>query len=306
LTVINTLGVQSGAKVQNTLTLLKIGALGLLILMGLGLPAGSWGHFTPLFSTDHSASWFQAFGTAMVAVLWAYDGWIQITYVAGEVAEPQKTLPKALVASTAMVIGLYLLINIAYLHLLAPHVMAGSERVAADAAQVATGLWGASFVALAIILSTLGANNGFILTGARISYAMARKRQFFPWAGTIHPKTKAPYAALILQGSWACILTLTGSFEQLFTYVIFASWLFYALSCGALFILRRTQPDVPRAYKVWGYPWTPLLFIGFALWLTVNTIWANPRDALIGLGIILAGIPAYFFWTRQSVSPSAR
>jgi APA family basic amino acid/polyamine antiporter len=152
---------------------------------------------------------------------------------------------------------------------------------------------------MAILISTLGANNANILTSARVTYAMAREKRFVRAAAAIHSKFKTPANALILQGAWAAILTFTGSYDQLITYMIFASWIFYGMSAGAVIILRKKRPDLARPYRVWGYPWVPVIFIIFALWLTANTILEAPRDAAIGAGLILLGLPAYFYWNAK-------
>ncbi|MBY0402981.1 MAG: amino acid permease, partial [Cyanobacteria bacterium] len=242
-------------------------------------------------------------GLAVIGVLWAYDGWIQITYVAGEVQAPQKNLPKAIIFSTFLVIGVYALINMAYVYVLGIPAIASHPLVASETAQHLMGPMGASWVTALVMVSTFGACNGFILTGARIYYAMAKEGQFFKAVGKLHPNTKAPQASLILQGLWSMALVLSGSFEQLFTYVVFASWLFYALSCSAVLKLRKTHPELERPYQCWGYPVTPILFILFATWLMINTIMEAPQNALMGCGIILMGLPGYFYWKRTSSKP---
>lgn len=306
LTVVNSWGVKAGARTQNLLTFVKVGGLIGLVLAGLTLRGGSLAHFSPLFSPHSSISLAAPLGLAMVAVLWSYDGWIEITYVAGEVKNPGRNIPASLILSTVMVILLYIAVNFVYIYTLSVERMAQSELVAADSAMVVLGRRGGVLVTVAILISTLGANNGFILTGARITYAMARERLFFRALSRVHHRSRTPVYALIFQGIWASMLTLTGSFEQLFTYVIFSSWLFYAMSCGAVMVLRRKRPDLARPYKTWGYPWLPAIFIGFALWLTLTTIINDPRDALIGSGIILLGVPAYLYWKRKDEARAHR
>jgi hypothetical protein len=219
-------------------------------------------------------------------VLWAYDGWIETTYVGSEIRDPGRVLPRSIILSTVLVIVLYTLATLAYVWVLSPDamakVMAGSQLVASDAARVTLGSAGAAFVAIAIIISTLGANNGIILTAARIPYAMARGGHFFAWAGRVHPRWATPVTALVVQGIIAGALLFTGTYEQLATYVVFASFVFYGMSCAAVIRLRRTRPDLPRPYRAWGYPVTPLVFIGFAACLVGNTIVEAPRDAAIG------------------------
>ncbi len=299
LTALNTIGVKWGVLTQNVFTLVKIGAILAIILLGLFLPGGDLANFHPLLPTGSALALVGPLGLAMIAILWTYDGWIQITYMAGEVQRPERNIPLSLLLSTAIIIVIYLLINIVYILTLSLAGMAGSELVASDSAVVYLGQRGTVFVALAIIIATLGANNGNVLAGARISFAMARAGVFFNWAGRVHPRYKTPASALIIQGAWAVVLTLTGSFEQLITYVVFVSWIFYALSCGGVLILRRRNPELPRPYRTWGYPVVPAVFIIFALWLTGAAIISAPRDALIGIFILLAGLPPYYFWRRK-------
>ena len=176
------------------------------------------------------------------------------------------------------------------------------QLVASDAAEVYLGPPGSGVIALAILICTLGANNANVLTSARITYAMAKEKLFFRSVSKVNPKTETPATALIIQGVLASILTLTGSFVQLITYMIFASWIFYGMSAGAVIILRHQRPEMERPYRVWGYPWIPAIFILFAVWLTANTILEAPRDAAIGIGLILTGLPFYFFWSSRKGS----
>jgi APA family basic amino acid/polyamine antiporter len=308
LTALNCRGVRLGATTQNVLTVAKVAALGVLIAAGLVLPGGSTANLEPLWLAPGTgpASLAGPVGLALVAVLWAYDGWIEATYVGSEVRDPGRNLPRSIVLSTMIVVALYTLVTLAYAYLLSPARMARSALVASDAARVALGAGGAGFVAFAIVVSTLGANNGIILTAARIPYAMARVGHFFAWAGRIHPRWNTPLPALVAQGVIAGALVFSGTYEQLATYVVFASFLFYGMSAGAVVRLRRTRPDLPRPYRTWGYPWTPLVFIAFAAWLVGNTILEAPRDALIGAGIIAAGLPGYWYWTRQTRTDGRR
>ncbi|MEE9466170.1 MAG: amino acid permease, partial [Candidatus Neomarinimicrobiota bacterium] len=202
----------------------------------------------------------------------------------------------------AIIIIIYLLANVVFILTLSVASMAQSDLVASESAFVYLGQRGTVFVALAIIVAILGANNGCVLAGARLAYAMARAGVFFKWAGKVHPKYETPALALIFQAVWAIAFTLTGTFEQLITYVVFVSWIFYALSCGGVFILRRRRPEIKRPYQAWGYPVVPAIFIIFALWLTGAGIVSAPRDTLIGTVIVLAGLPAYYLWRRKGLS----
>jgi APA family basic amino acid/polyamine antiporter len=237
---------------------------------------------------------------AMMAVLWAYDGWIESTYVGSEIKNPGKNLPRSIILSTLIVIVFYVLASVAFSYVLSPSRMATSTLVASDAAQVTIGALGAGLVAAAIMISTLGANNGIILTAARIPYAMARGGLFFRSQGIVHPRFATPVVALATQGVIATVLALAGTYNQLATYVVFAQVLFYALSATAVIRLRRKAPHVPRPYRTWGYPLTPLAFTACAVWLLGNTIIQSPRDAAMGAGLILLGLPGYWYWRRSA------
>jgi len=318
LTLLNCRGVRLGATTQNVLTTLKIGALFGLIVTSFILPGGSPSHLQPLWPAGSFGQWIAPFGVAMVAVLWAYDGWIETTYVGSEIMDPARNLPRSIILSTLIVIALYTLVSIAYVYVLSPAGMAGSALVASDAAQVTMGRTGALLVVVAILISTLGANNGIVLTAARIPYAMARQGMFFRSQGLVHSIYGTPVVALLTQGVIASALTLVPNcvaiphvfricsprplYDQLATYVVFAEFVFYALSAAAVIRLRRTAPDVPRPYRTWGYPVTPIVFILFAVWLVLNTIIETPKDSAIGAGLILLGLPGYWYWKGRAGS----
>lgn len=300
LTLVNCLGVRAGAATQNLFTLVKLGALAAIPLFALVLPGGEPGHLDPLWPPGGAGSLAPALGPALVAVLWAYDGWIESTYVGGEIKDPGRNVPRAIVLSTLIVAGVYVAVNAAYLYLMGPARMAGSTLVASDAMTVVLGAGGATFVAAAILLSTLGANNGIVFTSARIPYAMAREGRFFQWAAWLSPRTRSPNLTLLVQMLVALVFTATGSYVKLGTYVVFVSFLFYALSAAAVIVLRRKEPSLPRPYRAWGYPVTPLLFILFALYLVGDTIRHTPVESAIGLGIVLLGLPAYYYWKLEA------
>ena len=299
LTIINIVDVKSGARFQNVFTFAKLGAILGVILLGLFLEGGSTQNFSPLFTDRPPLSLIGPLGLAMVAVLWTFDGWIFVTYVAGEVKNPERNIPLSLIFCMVIIVSVYIALNIVLVYVLGFDQMIGSELVMADAASKFIGGKGAAIVTIIILISLIGANNGFILTSARINYAMARDNRFFKQAAFIHPKFQSPANALIIQGIWACILTFSGTFNQLITYIIFASWIFYGMSAGAVIILRKKKPDMDRPYKTPFYPWIPIIFILFAIFLTVNTILEAPRDAAIGTGIILAGLPLYYYWKKN-------
>ena len=299
LTIINILDVKSGARAQNIFTLLKIGAIFGIISLGLVMDGGSAENIQPFYPDRPLPALVGPLGLAMVSVLWTYDGWIFITYVAGEVKNPGRNIPLSLVFCMLIVISIYLLINFVFTYTLGIGAMGTSTLVASDSAFIFLGEKGAVLVSIIILISLLGANNGFILTSARINYAMARNRLFFQQAAKVHPKFKSPANALIIQAVWACALTFSGTYNQLITYIIFASWIFYAMSCAAVIILRKKRPEMKRPYKTPGYPYIPIIFILFAVFLTFNTVLEAPRDAAVGAGIILAGLPLYFYWKKH-------
>jgi APA family basic amino acid/polyamine antiporter len=299
LTAINCYGTKLGAAVQNGFTFLKIGALAAMVLTGFFFSGGSVANFQSNNPSIHQSGLFGALAIAIVAVLWSYDGWIEITYVAGEVKNPERNMHRSLFISTVIVIVFYIVVNLAFIYVLGVQNVAQSSLVASDAATVIHGSIGAGIVALTVAVSMFGANNGFVFTGSRIYYAMAREGLFFRSLGNIHPRFETPVASLLAQGAWSCLLVLSGTYDQLITYIVFASWVFYSMSCGAVMILRKRNPEVHRPYKTWGYPFTPVVFILFGIALAASTIIESPRDAAIGCAMILSGIPAYWWWSRS-------
>lgn len=299
LTGINCFGTKLGAAVQNVFTFLKIGALAAVVVTGFFLGGGTTENVLPLLPESGISNIIGAFSIAMVAVLWSYDGWIEITYVAGEVKDPGRNIHRSLLLSTVVVIVFYVLVNLAFLYVLGVARVAESELVASDAATVIHGGAGAAIVALTVAVSMFGANNGFVFTGARIYYAMSRAGLFFKSLGNIHPRFETPVASLLVQGGWSSVLVFTGTYDQLITYIVFASWVFYAMSCAGVLLLRRRTPDAVRPYRTWGYPVTPVVFMLFAAALGLSTIVESPADAAIGALMILSGVPAYWWWKKQ-------
>jgi APA family basic amino acid/polyamine antiporter len=294
LSAINYVGVREGALVQRTFTFLKIA--GLLLLIGSAFLSTYVAHPVPLatkagFSLGH-------FGTAMIACLMAYNGWTFVSFIAGEVKEPQRNLPRSLGIGMAAVIALYLLANIAYLKVMAVPQIAATGRVGAALAQLTLGSLGATVVSVTILLSIIGAINGCIMTAARIPFAQAQDGLFFRRFGSIHPRFQTPSFAIVLQGIWAGTLVLSGSYETLFSYSIIAAWIFYAMTVGAVAILRRKLPDIPRPYRMWGYPYTLLLFLSVSLWFVLNAFFTQPVPSLAAFAIALSGIPIYQIWRR--------
>ena len=309
LTVLNSLGVRLGAVTQNVLTLTKIGLLVALIAVGFLLPGGGVANLAPLWSDAPLGQQIASFGVALVAVLWAYDGWIEITYVGSEVKDPDRNLPRSVILSTFIAIVLYCLVTASFAYVLSPAKMAASSLVASDAAQVTLGRAGAGLVAVAIMTATLGSNNGIVLTAARVPYAMARDGLLPRWLAGVHPRFLTPVPSLAVQCVVSIALTWISTepswknaYNRLFTYVVLAEFVFYAMSCGAVIRLRRKAPDLVRPYRAWGYPVTPIVFILFSLWLVFNTAKEDPADTLMSALLILAGLPLYW-WQRAASTP---
>jgi len=298
LTGVNYVGLREGAALQNAVTLAKIGSLLMLAVLGLCVPAQAHPHYFGAFSG--SLGPLSAFGVAMIGVLWTYDGWYATTNMAGEMRRPERDLPRALVAGTLIVTVLYTAINVVYMRALPVAAMASSGRIGEAAANALFGPLGGRLLTAAVLVSSFGCISATILFAARIYQPMAEDGSFFPALARIHPRYRTPSTSLLAQGLWASLLTLSGSYEQLYTYVTFAVVLFHAATGAAVLILRRTRPDAPRPYRVPGYPWLPLLFVGSSLMMVANTLLEKPVESLIGLGIVLCGLPAYFFWRRRA------
>ena len=299
LAIINYFGVQFGGFVQNVFTFMKIAAIGGIVFLGFSFGQGSVDHFFPLWGSPSSGSLLPAIGVAMIATLWSYDGWNSLTYLAGEVKEPQKIIPRALVIGTIAVIIIYVVTNLAYLYVLPIQEIATSNLVAADMMEKVFSGYGGAIISLCVMISTFGTVNGTSMTTARVYFAMAKDKLFFSGFRNVHPKYKTPGRSLIVQGVWASFLTLTGTYDQLFTYVIFAGWIFYALGAAAIFIIRKKIPDANRAYRVPGYPYVPIAFVIVATWFVVNTILVQTADSLVGFLLLVVGIPFYLYWKRH-------
>jgi APA family basic amino acid/polyamine antiporter len=298
LVAVNYIGTRWGANVQNVLTVIKFVALagicGVIFVFGKGSAAN---FVTP--SAKGMTGLAGPFGIALVACLWAYKGWESATYSAGETKNPQRNIPLGLFVGMAVVIVLYLATNLAYLWVLPSSAIAASARVAADAMNVAIGPIGASLISFIILFSILGAANQNVLCSPRVYFAMAKDGLFFKKLADVHPRFLTPHISILAIGVWSIILSVSGTFEQLFTYVIFGQWIFFGLTAGAVIILRRKKPDLPRPYRTWGYPVTPIVFILAALYISINSLINQFGNAIAGLGIILLGLPFYFYWKRS-------
>jgi APA family basic amino acid/polyamine antiporter len=300
LAVVNFLGVKWGAFVQNLFTVVKLAALAMIIGVVFIFAKGSVSHFFTPAPGPAPTGMAGAFGVALVAALWACKGWEVSTFSAGETKNPEKNLLLGIFIGTLLVIFLYLGANMAYLYAFPVEVVARSSRIASDAMDFAIGPLGATFIAIAILFSITGACNGHLLTGPRVYFAMARDGVFFRKVAQLHPRFLTPHFSILAISLWSALLCFMGKFEQLFTFVVFGLWIFFGLTVGAVFILRRTKPGLRRPYRTWGYPVTPLLFLAAALFVLVNTLINKFWNSFAGLAIIILGIPAYLYWRRKS------
>lgn len=295
LTVVNYVGLKEGAGLQNAVTLVKVVAIVGLGVVGLSVPA----LVKPaLLAPLPSVNLLSVLGVGMIAVLWTFDGWYGATAMAGEMHDPEKSLPRGLVAGTVAVTVLYVLMNLVYLRALPVDAMPGQGRIAEAATAALFGPAGARLVSLLVLVSTFGCLSATILYCARFYLPMAQDGLFFPALARIHPRYATPAASIVAQGVWSSILTLSGTYEQLYTYVVFASFCFHAGLGAAVIVLRRARPDAPRPYRTWGYPLVPLAFILTSLAFVANTLVEKPVESLIGLGLVALGLPAYAWWRR--------
>jgi APA family basic amino acid/polyamine antiporter len=306
LVLVNILGTRWGANLQNLLTIIKFAALvgvcGAVFLFAPGNPR----HWVEPAPRAFSLNLLSAFGVAMIASLWAYKGWESATYSAGETKRPERNIPLGLVAGTFIIIGIYIVANLAYLYAFPAGEIARSDRIAAQAMNKAIGPLGAGIVALVILFSITGAANQNFLCSPRVYFAMARDGLFFKQVAAVHRRFLTPHVSILVMGAWSVILVLFfGTFERLFTYVIFGQWIFFGLTGAAVMVLRVKKPDLPRPYKTFGYPLVPLVFILSAALIALNALLGSPRDTLIGLLVIFLGVPIYFLFRLLGGKPKA-
>jgi basic amino acid/polyamine antiporter, APA family len=292
------LGVRQGTITQNILTTLKIGALLGIIFLGVLFGKGDTSHFSPLFDWQKIGN-FSVFAAAFIPAIFAYSGWNAVIYIAGEVKEPEKNLPKALLWANLLVITLYLAINVVYIYGVPVTEMKGALRVSEVATTALFGYQTSAWITAIITVSILGALNVVTMLGPRIYYAMARDGVFFKRLAEVHPTFGTPARAIMLQAIWACLLILTGTFGTLFTYVSVIITLFSAFTVGSVIVLRYKRPELTRPYKLWGYPIVPILFIAAHIWIVWGSVTEKPYETLIGLFIVCLGIPAYLIWQKK-------
>jgi basic amino acid/polyamine antiporter, APA family len=295
-TGLNYFGVRTVGRFQIFLTAVKVVVVAAIVILGLTLGKTSGMHPTFVTAPAHGA--MRAFLTALVPVMAAYNGFSFLGQVGGEILNPQRNLPRAAIFGTLSVVGLYILINSIYFHILGFSGVAQSQHVASDALTLLVGNGGSRWLTVAMIVSAFGSLHAGFLTGPRVPYAMARDGNFFGFAKRIQPRFHTPSGALILQGCVAILLVLTGTHQELYSYTMFATWMFFALTAVALIRLRAKWPELPRPYRVWGYPWTPVVFAAAAFAISVNLWLVRPVRSSIGLLIILLGVPFFYHWSK--------
>lgn len=309
VTWINIMGVRRGAWLQNVATWLKFGAMLLFVLLAATVGKGDWHHLRPtaLWSFGGggvSTTWFSslsAVGVALIAVFWAYDGWVYVTWVAGEIENPSRTLPLAMVGGIVAVTFIYVTMNVIYLYALPLTEIVKDQTIAKAAAAVLFSPHTARFFSAIIAVSSFGAMATCVLAGGRVYYAMAKDQLFFARMAQLHPKWRTPALSLVGQAAWATVLALSGRYDQLYTYVMFMMVLSYTLTVIGLFILRWRRPLADRPYRCFGYPWLPAFYVLIGVMWTSNTIITRPVQAMSGITIVLLGVPAYFYWRSKRV-----
>ncbi len=299
LTYINVRGIRIGGWIMNIFTAAKVSALIALILAVAFSGKGSSANLLPLWPDRWTGEWTGGFSLSMISVLWAYDGWITVTLAAGEFKNPRRNVPLSLIGGTLAVIALYVAANLAYAWVLPMPDMASSQRIAADVAGAVLGPFGTTLIVLGILCSTFGTIHGCILGGPRCLYAAGADGTFSRAFGRIHPRFHTPAVAIVTLGVWGALLTLSGTYDQITSYVVFGSWGFYALTALSVIVLRRTLPDAPRPYRAWGYPYATLLFVAVTGWFLFNTLVRDSRNAVIGIVLLLVSLPFYFHWSRH-------
>ena len=293
LAFVNARGAKLGAGVQNLFTVLKLGGLAALVGVALVTQKGALANLQPMAPEHVSGGLLAAVGVAMISMLFAYDGWHFVGFVAGELRDPARNIVRSIFAGVAVVILTYVAANVAYYFVLGQDRIVGSERVAADAMAALLGPPGATLMTTAILCSIFGAISANVLAGPRVLFAMGQDHSLLARLATVHPRYQTPAAAIWTLAVWAAVLTLTGGFEHLITMAMFANWIFFALVVLSVMILRRTRPEVPRPYRVPRYPWPVVIFVIVSSAFVVNTLVEAPRSSLLGLGLLLLGVPFY-------------
>ena len=307
LTYVNVCGLRWGARLQNISTWTKFIAMAAFVILGFALGKGHWSNFSSkapggITMGLSPTQLISALGVGLIAVFWAYDGWVYVTWVAGEIKDPRRNVPLAMVLGVLVVGAIYLAMNMTYVYALPLREIAKHETIVHDAAAILFSPGAAGWLSLMIAISCFSAAAACTLSGSRVYLAMAQDGVFFRSMAEIHPKWRTPAFSLIGQGIWAAILTMTGRYDQLYTYVIFGMVLSYTMTVIGLFLLRWKRPDVPRPYRCTGYPWLPAIYVVIGVAWTLNTIIERPTEAFWGATIVLAGVPGYLYWKRRTAS----
>ena len=301
LSIVNFVGVGLGKSIQNIFTVIKIGTIAAIIILGFAIGKGT----PPGLSINPSGMSFGSIiiglGVSLVAVAWAFDGWNNVNFVAGEIRNPKRNLPFALIIGTLAITGLYILVNYIYLYALPMEDTVGVLRIAEKATGALFGSSTGALISALVLISVFGALNGTILVGPRVYYAMAKDGLFFRKVALVHPRFRTPGFSILIQAIWASVLTLSGTFEQIFTFAMFIAIAFWIIATAAVFTLIKKRPDLPRPYKTWGYPIVPAIFIIASCGILLNTLLEKPVEALAGIFLTALGIPAYFYWKRRLI-----
>jgi APA family basic amino acid/polyamine antiporter len=300
LSAINFRGVKQGSTLQTLVTLGKVAAIALIIVLGFALGARVPEHYVTSGAGSQGFT-FNSFLLALVAGLFAFGGWHMVTYSSEETKDPRRTIPRALMLGTLIVTLCYIAMNAVYMYILPLDRVASSTRIAADAADALVGFGGGAVMSALVVFSTFGALNGIILSGPRVYYAMAQDGLLFRWAGRVHRRYQTPHKAILLQAAWSSILVATGTYRALFTRVVYTEWIFFGLMAIGLILLRR-RPGLNRGYRIWGYPIVPLVFALSSFTIVINQVLSDPRESFFGLMLVLIGLPVYYVWIKRTKS----
>jgi len=312
LSIVNCFGVKEGSLFQGIITVVKVASFAGFMILGVAIGKGSWSHFVPLFASESGGAGVTggavqaaaggfglgAFILSMVAMLWAYEGWNNITFTAGEIKDPQRNLPLSLIVGMTAVVLIYVGMNVIYLYAMPVGDMFSTDTIGKAAAGRLFGPLGAKLMSLSILVSVFGCISATVISGPRVFYAMANDGLFFRQIGDVHPRHRTPVKAILWQCVWSSVLCLSGRYDQLYTFVVFAAVLFYALTGASVIVLRRRHPEWPRPYRTWGYPVTPILYVVLCAIVLVNTLVNQPVESGWGLAILACGLPAYLYWKR--------
>ena len=303
LSIVNYFGVKEGSLFQGVVTLVKMLSFAGFMILGVTLGKGSWSHLASgsVAAPDAAAPSFGpgTFILSMVAMLWAYEGWNNITFTAGEIKKPERNLPLSLILGMSAITLVYVGMNLVYLYAMPIGDMYTTETIGEAAAGRLFGPIGSTLMSLCVLISVFGCISATVISGPRVFYAMAKDGLFFRQIAAVHPRHRTPTRAILWQCLWSSALCLSGSYDQLYTFVIFAAVLFYALAGASVIVLRRRHPEWPRPYRTWGYPVTPILYVGLCVIVLGNTLVNQPVESGWGLAILACGLPAYFYWRRR-------